>query len=272
MITSSRAARLSTSAGFTLMELVVVMVLLGIVVIATSNFVITGVAIFTRGVDRQNMASTGRFVVERLSREVRDAVPGSVTIRDDLGDCLEFRPIEATFFYLEAPVAPLPAANTAIVASNTSYSYDSAASNYDAIVYPLVRDHVFSGGGNSRAVGVAANGLSDNGDNSSTLQFSSSFQFPEGSPAQRLFLTRSVTSYCLVAGELYRHTSSNGSITPGNGGVLMGRLFANGVGEDMFAISQSQYSGVSLVQVFLRLNARDEDVVLNHEIHLQQVP
>ncbi|MBW8189447.1 type II secretion system GspH family protein [Neiella marina] len=258
--------------GFTLMELVVVIVLLGIIAIATSNFVVTGVEIFTRGIDRQHMASTGRFVVERLSREIRNAVPGSVTVRDDLGDCIEFRPIEATFFYLDAPIAPLPAANTAMVATNTNFVFDSDANDYDAIIYPLDRQHVFSGGGQSRAVQVEQDGLTDNGDNSLTLTFASAFQFPEDSPAQRLFLAREVVSFCLVSGQLYRHSSRNGNISPGTNGSLMGRWFDNRSGEAMFNISQSQYSGVSLVQLLLRLNERDEDVVLNHEIHLLQVP
>lgn len=270
------------------MELVLVIVLLGIVSLASVNFIQYGVDTYLDSASRQNMASTGRFVVERLTREIRNAVPGSVDIRDDLGDCLEFRPVDGAFAYLDeydldgdgdyelAPVGDNSASDTIVVMPSSSFDYDASESGYVAIIYPLNASHAYPGGG--RAAQLETDGYEANGDNSYRITFDdSNTLFDASSPANRLYIAHEVVTYCNLAGQLYRFNTSSqygSSDTPSSSdGVLMGQWFSNDTEtEPMFEISASSYSASSLVQLTLRISEREEEVVLNHEIHLLQTP
>ena len=265
----SRTCRQS-QLGFTLMELVMVIVLLGIVTITSTRFIHYGVETYLTGASRQHMASTGRFLVERLSRELRNAVPGSVQLRPDLGDCVEFRPVAGAFSYLQAPIAPEPSAQSALVMGDPLFDYQASASDYVAVIYPLEPAHVYVGGG--RAAAIAQGGYNSNGDQSYSLTFTGLTSFSEASPAKRLYVTREVVSYCYVGGQVYRFAPAQLSAVSLNDGVLMAQWFANQVTEPMFQLSLSDFSAASLVRLTLRLAERGEEVVLNHEIHLLQAP
>jgi MSHA biogenesis protein MshO len=65
-------------AGFTLVELVVVIVLLGILGLVGANLIGNFVGGYVDASERQELAATGRLAVERATREVRRAVPNSV--------------------------------------------------------------------------------------------------------------------------------------------------------------------------------------------------
>lgn len=102
------------AAGFTLVELVIVIVLLAIVATISVQFV----ALSTRGaIDvsaRQQRALQGVVISEQISRELREAFPLSIRVADN---CLEWLPIEAGTAYTDLPdggntIAVAPFANT----------------------------------------------------------------------------------------------------------------------------------------------------------------
>lgn len=82
--------------GFTLVELVMVILLLGIMATFTSQFIGIGTQIYGDASSRELLMSDARFAMERLNRELRDAVPGSERIETtggtwgDTGACLRF--------------------------------------------------------------------------------------------------------------------------------------------------------------------------------------
>ncbi|MGL4478103.1 MAG: PilW family protein, partial [Aeromonas veronii] len=65
------------NSGFTLVELVMVILLLGIMATFTSQFIGIGTQIYGDASSREQLMSDARFAMERLNRELRDAVPGS---------------------------------------------------------------------------------------------------------------------------------------------------------------------------------------------------
>ncbi len=87
--------------GFTLVELVMVIVLLGIVATISTQFV----ALSTRGAidvgDRQQRALAGVVISEQITREVRNAFP--LSVREN-GECLEWLPILGATTYESLPV------------------------------------------------------------------------------------------------------------------------------------------------------------------------
>jgi MSHA biogenesis protein MshO len=87
-------------------ELVMVILLLGVMATFSSQFIGIGTQIYGDASRREQLMSDARFALERLNREVRDAVPGSVRVEDEgrcpgAGACLRFWPIATAGRYLE---------------------------------------------------------------------------------------------------------------------------------------------------------------------------
>lgn len=90
--------------GFTLIELVVVILLLGVMTTFTSQFISTGTQLYADASAREQLMSDVRFGVERLNREVRDALPGTLSVSSD-GQCVSFWPLSAVSRYVSLPLA-----------------------------------------------------------------------------------------------------------------------------------------------------------------------
>ena len=103
--------------GFTLVEIVTVMMILGILSIGTVKFITDSSQGFFSTMGRTALAGDARFVAERLATEVRGALPNSMRVS---GACLEFVPtvgastyatlpvVTAASSFLSIPVDPLP--------------------------------------------------------------------------------------------------------------------------------------------------------------------
>ena len=90
------------AAGFTLVELVIVIVLLGILSVGTVQFINDSTMGYANSVVRSELASGAQSVLDRLSRELRDALPRSVRVSAD-GACLEYLPVVGGTSYLSVP-------------------------------------------------------------------------------------------------------------------------------------------------------------------------
>ncbi|MBZ2170193.1 Tfp pilus assembly protein FimT/FimU [Marinobacter sp. F4216] len=88
--------------GFTLIELIMVIVLLSIVATISLRFV----TLSTQGAidvgSRQLRSLSGVVLSEQVSRALREALPGSVRINSD-GSCIEWMPLLAASNYLSLP-------------------------------------------------------------------------------------------------------------------------------------------------------------------------
>lgn len=260
--------------GFTLIELITVIVILGIVSVGVFSFVGIGTRIYVDVTERDQILSEARFVMERLSRELRLAVPNSIRISDNYR-CIEFAPIAWSSFYEDIAVSPEPATDEIVLASMGNYQREM---NDRVIVYPLEPEHIYLPG-DDHNVPPAADPVSG-----TTLTLAFAHQFATDSPASRLYIGRQPVSYCLLGNnQLTRHTGyayrdvqsespSNAGIGPG---VLMAQYIINDpldANDRPFRLESATLNRNALVQLQLRFELNEELVVFNSEVHLPNVP
>ena len=92
--------------GFTLIEMIVTIVVMGVIGLAIAGFVEYGMKGYAETIDRQKVQVKGQFVVEKMSREFSHAVPNSFTTDQTFlptpafaRKCLSFYPIKYSGFY-----------------------------------------------------------------------------------------------------------------------------------------------------------------------------
>jgi len=276
--------------GFTLIELIIVIVLLGIVGTFSFNYLGFGAKIFSDSVGRDQLLNQSRFAVERLSRELSNALPRSVRVRSaDAQRCIEFVPIISSSSYVQLP-RPGPTASLPFVGVTPLLEPGKSIINQYLYVYATNKSHIYNPNSNRRK--VIANS-SQNLDNSglSDISFSGSPTFITGSPALRFFITEQPVSWCLSDdGELERFSTYGFFVTQptrsslvtsaglGNAAYeIMAQLLHNGLNESdqfPFRVFEATLQRNSLVQLDLRFGrANDsEPLRIQHEVFVPNVP
>src|SRR3990167_327162 len=89
--------------GFTLIEMVITIVLIGILGVGMSRFIGQSVQGVKDTAERQQLSAIGWITSEKISREIRDALPNSFRLNSG-GSCIEFIPTVAGTDYLTVPV------------------------------------------------------------------------------------------------------------------------------------------------------------------------
>ncbi|MEN8616765.1 PilW family protein [Shewanella baltica] len=280
---SFSAKRMQTSTrGFTLVEMVTVILILGILVVGVSSFIIFGTRIFVESSSVDQVLSQSRFAVERMTRELRSALPNSVRLNSDslTYQCVEFVPIEASTTYLTMPTIPAAAASTGIVILDNTAS--AIRVNQFAWIYPLVDADVYSSARQKRAQvkTIAISG------NQVILTFTAPTRFSEASPRQRIYFGSSPVSYCFEKGasgndlQIVRYAGYNFNTVQPNPatmgtGVLMAQSVANRLdnSNDLpLILTPSSLVNNAMVHLQPRFNVNGETFQYRHQVQVINVP
>ncbi|MEI8601208.1 type II secretion system protein [Shewanella sp. PP-Sp27a-2] len=280
---SFSAKRMQTSKrGFTLVEMVTVILILGILVVGVSSFIIFGTRIFVESSSVDQVLSQSRFAVERMTRELRSALPNSVRVNTDslTYQCIEFVPIEASTTYLTMPIIPAAATSTGIVILDNTAS--AIRVNQFAWVYPLVDADVYSSARQKRAQvkTIAISG------NQVTLTFTAPTRFAEASPRQRIYFGSSPVSYCFEKGasgndlQIVRYAGYNFNTVQPNPatmgtGVLMAQSVANRLDNSndlSLILTPSSLVNNAMVHLQPRFNVNGETFQYRHQVQVINVP
>lgn len=265
--------------GFTLVELVTVIIILGIVSIGISGFIKSGVQIYNDVTERDQLLSESRFVVERLNRELRSALPNSVRVANTATtQCIEFVPIRWATYYTTLPVLPVTDTQVNVVDITDSSGQFELQNGDFAVVYPMSDADVYDMGQQKRR--VISQCTSSTCTTTVTDQNLSSFTVEGGfaniSPASRLYIVREAVSYCVTGNQMVRE---QGPIALEQqvftSGVLMAEHIANNLSsaaQQPFAINHATHTRSSLVQLFLAFEHNEEVVNFSNDIHIPNVP
>ena len=276
--------------GFTLVEMVTVILILGILVVGVSSFILFGTRIFVESSSVDQVLSQSRFAVERMTRELRSALPNSLRVNTDslTFQCIEFVPIEASTTYLAMPIIPDAAASTGIVILDNTVS--AIRVNQFAWIYPLIDADVYSSARQKRAqVKTIATSPSPL-EHQVTLTFTAPTRFAEASPRQRIYFGSSPVSYCFEKGpsgnelQLLRYAGySFNAIQPNPAampatmgtGVLMAQSVANTLnnGVDLpLILTPSSLVNNAMVHLQPRFNVNGETFQYRHQVQVINVP
>jgi len=268
------------SQGFTLVEMVTVIVILGIIVVGVSSFVIFGTRIFVESSAVDQVLSQSRFGVERMTRDIRSALPNStrlITATDGSYQCIEFVPIVASTSYVSAPIAPAVASNSvSAIATN-----QPIIAGQWAMIYPLTAAEIYNPTGSIAKRFLIANVATIG--NQVNLTLAASVRFTEDSPLKRLFFVAQPISYCVekrangtsdltrYANYGYRTAQPTPSIMA-SGVIMAQNIINNLLVEPAIVLTPSSLITNAIVHVEPRFSVNGESFKYQHQVQVINVP
>jgi MSHA biogenesis protein MshO len=264
--------------GFTLTELIIVIVLLGIISIIPISFIRYSAEGALDTANRQRLAMAAGVISEQISREIRAALPGSVRL--NAGDtCLEYIPIVASTVYRNAPIVSarpsFPALPLSNAASSTGYVaiYPYAATTNE--LYTPTTPGVISP--------MTATLPSGNG--TVNIAFTSgTHQFVTDSPRRRVFMVDTPVTYCQEDRFVYRYSGYGFQPTvaaalptalddsTGTGREVIGApLEADSLSFSVIPPSL-QRNGLITFEFSVQSEQSDERIYVTQEVQLRNVP
>lgn len=278
--------------GFTLLELVFVLIIVAIVGVGITSFMRATVLQYSQFITRSQLMDDSSFIVERMAREIKHAIPNSIRIRgNSSAHCVEFVPNKWATTYTMLPMQPT--ANTQVdvvrMADINNMMFMPLMNADYAFVYPLESADVYDASRNKRQMISAC---SDDGDgNCATdddadqiIQLTVADSFAESSPASRLYIASGTVSYCVRNNQVYRHTGTLATTQTlyTSGGTLMAQNIANtlsadpsaqtGASDDPFRWYDMSLRRNAYTRVLLSFTANGQTVSFMHEVHIPNVP
>lgn len=258
--------------GFTLVELVVVIVVLAILSVGTVQFIRMAGAGFDAGARWAAQADGGRIAIERLERDLRDALPGSVRVS---GGCIEYLPVLGASSVVSLPEA-VPGTLVEMVAINPVLENLSGR----IAVQPLDEDTLYASTspGPAPLSGAATLGVAGP-DNVIDATILSAHRFPPPGVAERVYVVDEPVSYCQSGSVLYRYENYGLNPVQSLPAALPGSLpnrsvLATGLGvvATPFRVEAGSLTRNAVVQFDLVFGTGADARRYQHEVQLRNVP
>ncbi|NWO04401.1 MAG: type II secretion system protein [Alteromonadaceae bacterium] len=269
--------------GFTLVELVMVIVLLGIVATISTQFV----SLSVRGAidlgDRQQRALQGVVISEQITRELREAFP--LSVREN-GECLEWLPILGATTYEDLPTG----SNGTTVEIAPFGEKDLAGARLIVYGYGSTRSDLYEPGAdgdlpNPGPVSPAIEEIDEADPTIITFAGGQTHRFRERSPQKRIYAVGDRVSICKsINGErLYRYSNYDHETDQPTSSELEGDLDRTRevmsanlddsrlVKWQVMPPSLKRAAVVSFAFVLKAPNG-DETTHINQEVHIRNVP
>lgn len=255
-------ARLRWQRGFTLIEMITVVVVLGIVAVIGTGFIVNATTSYQQTQSRALLVNTGRQALERMTRQLRGALPYSVRITNG-GNCVQFMPIAAAGFYRE----PVPdEANQA--APHASIDTTPHAIDFGEAVYLSIgamdSDELYGAGAASRATIEARS--------DTQVEFASR-TWQRNSLSRRFYLLDEPQAFCLFGDQLRFYSGQDvtaGEVSAADDYDLLARN-SQALGNPFVLSSASENRNVILA-MNIGFTEGGESVRFDQEVLIRNVP
>lgn len=262
-------------AGFTLLELIVVIVIVGILSALGGQFVVAPVTGYIDLSRRAKLVDQAEMAMRRIQRDIRTALPNSIRIAgvypavyiemlntvdggryrrypDPVGggENLDFSAADTTFDVLGS-LTPVPAAGQQLVI----YNVTTTGSNGNAYAVPA----------NNRAT-IAGTSTANR------IELSPDFQFGNASPTQRFFVVDGPVTYACENGQLNRYAGYAISAAQPTTSLTGAALVTRGISNCDFSYDPGVSHRAGLVTMKLALEEKGEQITLLHQVHVVNAP
>lgn len=265
----------SNNRAFTLLELIIVILLISIMAISLGNLTSNSIYGYIDAKDRNKLSQSSRWLLERLTREIREALPQSIRTANSGGFyCVEFMPITNASSYID-----LPANGLVSTVSAVNFDLLSTSSQIIAIM-PINSNDLYSNNGVLGSIGSISASLIN--PSIVDIQLTSPTIFLRRSPQNRFYLLQTPVSFCLnsSSGTVNRYSNYAMSFVqatpPANGNPIAKSFVAI---DSVFQYQPGSLTRSGLLQISLRAKNIDritigteESFEVFHEVHLRNVP
>ena len=178
------------SRGFTLVELIATMVILGIISVMTSKFIVNGFSFYVDATNIQKISTTANFVAEKMEKLIENSVPNSIVI-SKTEKSITFVPIKGALGYTYIPKNPLSAFDNKPVLYAVTTAFDSSNIKKDAYV-------AFNNYGSNEEYYEVLDVTVNGNVTAVTIEAPSSKKFTPGSERGRLYFVDGQNRYITV--------------------------------------------------------------------------
>lgn len=221
---------LSAQKGFSLIEVIVVIVVMSIISIGIVQYIVDSASGYSRTAIRSELSASGRVVIDRIAMDLHNALPNSVRVTSAYtsasgevtggdayaGDqCIEFVPILSATTYIDPRIRPQPRTTTFTVVdfvppvTNTVSAYISIFPRNTGQIYGAD----FVGPNTNEAIAGASVADANTTDGINEVTTTTNHRFRRSSPTMRAFMVDDPISFCVKGERLYRYTDYGFSST-----------------------------------------------------------
>ena len=261
------------AAGFSLLELVIVMVLVGVLATVSAALIRQPIDASADVQRRARLADAADQAMARISRDLRLALPNSIRTSAD-GRAIEMLIAPMAGRYRARPAAAGPFDVLDFAVADTAFDLlaplpVAPSAGQWAVVYNLAAEGPLANawaGDNRGVIGA--------GSTTMRIVLTPSFRFPFASPSQRVYVVDQAVQYrCASDGRLFRHAG----YAPGAAMVVppptaAGALLAEGVSLCSFRYQPGHASRQGLAALSLAITREGESVNLLKSVHLPNLP
>lgn len=312
MIKLTSQATIKTSSprdlGFTLIEVVVAILISSVLAVGTVSFISRSVDGLDTTANRNQLASAGRTVIDRMSLELHNALPNSIRTSGGGGSdqCIEFIPVRASTTYVNPAFSGSGTSSFDVIdfAEDNAVFLPSAPPALYAVIYPRNINRVYDGDNgvaalppvfnNRRPVQAISSIVASGTASQSTVNLATTHRFRRRSPSERFFVVTQPVSFCAVGSNLFRYSNygfhqtqtvveESGSCDAstanrclpnyGNHTTAPNKVLVVGsISAASFSVGNQNLARNSLVSIQLNLSADGESISLKNEVLTRSVP
>jgi MSHA biogenesis protein MshO len=286
--------------GFTLIEMIIVIVITGILAGIISTFITRPIEGYVNLSQRAALVYNAENAIRQMRLDIHSALPNSVRVNTAKNALELLSTVEAMRYRAQPPGDATTRLNFSAADDQfnvfgnfiqlgnlpfTSATYRIAIYNIGALDYstipptPIAGANAYAGPNAAGANVITPAGttitITDNG-NEDHVDINPAFQFSFESPAQRLFVVDTPVSYIcdLTAGTLTRYSGYNiqtsQPVPPTSGGSLL----AQNITDCSFSYQPgtSQRAAIVSLKIRLKVPGRNDRIQLLQQVHLENVP
>ena len=265
--------------GFTLVELVMVIVIISIVGAVSVQFIRHSSQSVIDTAGRQQLAASSAIINEQITRALRDALPGSIRTTAD-NRCVEYMPVVAASTYTSLTTGGPTASFQAV-----PYSMTQEINGYVS-VYPLADSNLYDLS-NPGAITTVSETLPEGNSvatgNPVSVALSPAHTFSNASPVDRFYLSATPVAICQQGNFLYRFSGYGFIANVANLIASLPTDFAGGREVLAFPLVTNSLSfqinaatlvrnGVVTFQYQLQNTRNGDTMDLVQEVHIRNVP